>query len=387
LLRAGTALLVSVAVVLLAYLAFNVPGRWFPSAEPATFDPGRLAVSRGRAQQVPGALVVASPAVNESAVVVVSTELASADYAAIEWNVAGLPEVADVRLLWRNSYRPDKLNVAPMIVDGGRLRPIVVAGDPNWVGTISGLGIALGNTPPEGVAIRSVTARPLGAFELVSLRVGEWFAFEGWKAHSVESIAGGSDAQDLPLPVVLAASILIALGAHAGVRRFARDRSTVMPVASAAIALFVVAWIVADARWAFNLARQSIVTARTYAGKSSHDAHLAAEDAPLYRLVLQAREKLPREPARVFVLAEAPYFRARAAYYLYPHDPWFDIARSGVPEAARLRPGDWVLAYRRRGVQYSQAAQRLRWDGGNELPAELALVTPDGALFRVTGPQ
>jgi hypothetical protein len=46
-----------------------------------------------------------------------------------------------------------------------------------------------------------------------------------------------------------------------------------------------------------------------------------------------------------------------------------------------------VLAYRRRGVQYSQAAQRLRWDGGNELPAELALVTPDGALFRVTGPR
>ena len=384
-LRAAAATFAAMSAVLVAYLAINVPGSWFPSAEPATFDPGRLAVSRGRAQAVPGALVVASPSVNEAAIVVVSTELRSGDYAAVEWNVAGLPDVADVRLLWRNSYRPDKLNIVPMIVDGGRLRPIVIANDANWVGTIRGLGIAMSNTPPEGIAIRSVTVRPLGALELLSLRIGEWFAFEGWKAHSVESIAGGSDAQDLPMPAVLALSIAIGLVVHAIVRRFARDRRDVAPMTTAAIALFAVAWIVSDFRWTTNLVRQSLVTLRTYGGKSLHDAHLAAEDGSLYRLVLQAREKLPREPARVFVLAEAPYFRARAAYYLYPHNPWFDLARTGVPEAALLRPGDWVLAYRRRGVQYNQAAQRLRWEGGNDLPAELALVTPDGALFRVAG--
>jgi hypothetical protein len=383
-LRAAAALLVGVVVVLVAYLAINVPAAWFPSAEPLTFDPGRLAVSRGRAQAVPGGLAVSSPAVNEAAIVVVSTELRSSDYAAVEWNVAGLPDVADVRLLWRSSYRSDKLNVVPMIVDGGRLRPIVIASDPNWVGTIRGLGIAIASTPPEGVVVRGVTVRPLGAAELLSLRIGEWFAFEGWKAHSVESIAGGSDAQDLPMPAVLAAAIALALLLHAIVRRFARDRAPAVTMTTAAIALFVVAWIASDVRWTANLVRQSLVTLRTYGGKSQHDAHLVAEDAALYRLVLQAREKLPREPARVFVLADAPYFRARAAYYLYPHNPWFDLVRTGVPEASLLRAGDWVLAYRRRGVQYNQAAQRLRWEGGNELAAELAFVSQDGALFRVS---
>jgi hypothetical protein len=382
--RALLAVAIGALAVMLLYLAFNVPGRWFPSAEPLTIDPGRLAVSRGRAQAIPGALVVTSPSVNEAAVVVVSTELKSEDYAAIEWSVSGLPDIADVRLLWRNSYRPDRLNVAQMIVDGGRLRPIVIASDPNWVGTIRGLGIAIGSTPPEGIAIRSVTARPLGALELAGLRVSEWFAFEGWRAHSVESIAGGSDAQDLPLPVVLVAAIALVTTSLA-LLAWRRREGDVASIGSTIVMLFVAAWLIADARWAFNLARQSLVTLRTYAGLSYEEAHLAAEDGALYRLVQQAREKLPESPARVFVLAEAPYFRARAAYYLVPHNAWFDLVRTGFPEASLLRPGDWVMAYRRRGVQFNQAAGRLRWDGGNDVPAELALVTQDGALFRVTG--
>jgi hypothetical protein len=384
LLRAAIMLAACSLAVLLAYVAFNVPASWFPTAEPMAFDPGRLAVSRGRAQAIPGAIVVTSTGPDEAAIVVVSTELAAGDFAGVEWNVAGLPDVADVRLLWRNSYRPDRLNIVPMVVDGGRLRPIVIAGDPNWVGTIRGLGIAIASPPPEGVAIRGVTVRPLGALELVGLRVGEWLAFEPWKATSVETIAGGSDVQDLPLPAVLAAAILLALGLHALHWRLARDRAAVLPFATVVLSLFVAAWLASDLRWAYNLARQAIVTARLYGGKSAHEAHLAAEDAALYRLVEQAREKLPREPSRVLVLAAEPYFRARAAYYLYPHNPWFDLHRSGLPEARRLRAGDWVLAYRRRGVQYNQAAQRLRWEGSGDIPAELALVTTDGALFRVT---
>jgi hypothetical protein len=381
--RAALMLLAAMLAVLVAYAAANVPGEWFPSAAPTTFDPGRLAVSRGRAQAIPGAIVVTSPGPDEAAIVVVSTELRAEDYAGVEWNVAGLPDVADVRLLWRNSYRPDRLNVAPMVVDGGRLRPIVISGDANWVGTIRGLGIAIANTPPEGIAIRSVTVRPLGAFELLRLRIGEWLAFEPWKATSVETIAGGGDAQDLPLPAVLSAAVALALGGFALRRRFAYDKRSMLPLATVCVALFAVAWLLSDLRWSFNLARQSLLTARSYAGKSYRDAHLGAEDAALFRLVEQAREKMPRDPARVFVLAAEPYFRARAAYYLHPHNAWFDLHRSGVPESPLLRAGDWVLAYRRRGVQYNQAAQRLRWEGSLEIPAELALVSPDGALFRV----
>jgi len=214
----------------------------------------------------------------------------------------------------------------------------------------------------------------------VQSRVGEWLAFEGWRATSVETLAGGADVQDLPLPLVLALAGLIVVAAYALKRRFVPAPGSV-PWPVFAVAVFAVAWLVADVRFAWNAARQSLVTARTYAGTDWREAHLAAEDAALFELIEEAKAKMPASRARVFVLAEAPYFRARSAYYFYPHNPWFDVYRDTGPEAGTLRPGDYVFAFRRRGVQFNQALGRLRWEGGPDLAADTVLLGGEGALF------
>jgi hypothetical protein len=380
LVRAAVAFAIGTFVVLAGYLAANVPGAWFPSASPKTFDAAQMAVSRGRVQVTQGALQVSPGAGDDAVVVVLKADLRSSDFAGIEWNVAGLPGDADVRLIWRTSYQPDRLNLATMNVDSGRLRPIVMSGDPAWIGTIAGLGLAVRGTLQAPIEIRGVTAQPLGTFELLQSRVGEWLAFEGWRATSVETLAGGADVQDLPLPVVLALAGLLVVAAYALKRRFAPAPGSV-PWPVFAVAVFAVAWLVADVRFAWNAARQSLVTARTYAGTDWREAHLAAEDAALFKLVEDAKAKMPAAHARVFVLAEAPYFRARSAYYFYPHNPWFDVYRNTGPEAGVLRPGDYVFAFRRRGVQFNQALGRLRWEGGPDLAAEAVLLGGEGALF------
>jgi len=380
LVRAAVAFTIGAIVVLAGYLAANVPGAWFPSASPKTFDAAQMAVSRGRVQVTQGALQVSPGAGDDAVVVVLKADLRSSDFAGIEWNVAGLPGDADVRLIWRTSYQPDRLNLATMNVDNGRLRPIVMSADPAWIGTIAGLGLAVRGTLRAPIEIRGVTAKPLGAFELVQSRVGEWLAFEGWRATSVETLAGGADVQDLPLPIVLALAGLIVVAAYALKRRFVPAPGSV-PWPVFAVAVFAVAWLVADVRFAWNAARQSLVTARTYAGTDWREAHLAAEDAALFELIEEAKAKMPASRARVFVLAEAPYFRARSAYYFYPHNPWFDVYRNTGPEAGTLRPGDYVFAFRRRGVQFNQALGRLRWEGGPDLAAEAVLLGGEGALF------
>ena len=382
LVRAAVALAVGAMLVIAVYLAANVPGSWFPAASPRTFDAAQMAVSRGRPQAVPGALQV-SPAPGDDAVVVVlKADLRSSEFAGIEWRVSGLPPDADVRLIWRTSYQPERLNLATMSVDDGRLRPIVMRNDPGWIGTIVGLGLAVRGNLHAPVEIRSVTAKPLGALELVRGRVGEWLAFEGWRATSVETLAGGADVQDLPLPVVLALAAALAVAAYALKRRFLPAPGSV-PWPVFAVAVFGLAWLVADLRFAWNAARQSLLTARTYAGADWRAAHLAAEDGELFRLVEDAKAKMPATPARVFVLADAPYFRARSAYYFYPHNAWFDLYRDVGPEAGVPRAGDYVFAYRRRGVQFDPAQGRLRWDSGPELAAEAAMLGGDGALFRL----
>jgi len=204
LVRATAALAAGVAVVFVGYLAANVPAAWFPSASPKTFDAAQMAVSRGQVQLAQGALQLTPAGGDDAVVVVLRVDLRSTDFAGIEWHVSGLPVDADVRLIWRTSYQPERLNLATMTVDDGRLRPIVMSGDPAWIGTIVGMGLAVRGGLRAPIEVRSVTAKPLGALELARSRVGEWLAFEGWRATSVESLAGGAEVQDLPLPFVLA---------------------------------------------------------------------------------------------------------------------------------------------------------------------------------------
>jgi len=154
-----------------------------------------------------------------------------------------------------------------------------------------------------------------------------------------------------------------------------------LPWPAIAVAVVGVAWLVADLRFAWNAARQSLVTAKSYAGADWRAAHLAAEDGTLFALVDTAKVKMPTEPARVFVLADAPYFRARSAYYFYPHNPWFDVYRDVGPGAGVPRPGDYVFAFRQRGVQFNPTLGRLRWEGGQELAAEAVMLGDEGALF------
>jgi hypothetical protein len=150
-----------------------------------------------------------------------------------------------------------------------------------------------------------------------------------------------------------------------------------------AVALTLAAWFVLDARWVANMARRLDTTAHRYAGKDSRDKHLAAEDGDLYAFIDKARSLLPKNPARIFVIADADFFRGRAAYHLYPHNVWFDPYRNAVPPADRLHAGDWLVVYQRKGVQYDAAQHRLRWDGGVTVPVELKLLDHGGALFVV----
>jgi len=60
-------------------------------------------------------------------------------------------------------------------------------------------------------------------------------------------------------------------------------------------------------------------------------------------------------------------------------DPW----RNTLPPSSAVRPGDFMVVYQRRGVQYDASQQRLRWDGGTPVAAELVLSDAGAAMFRI----
>jgi len=372
------ALLVCVA----AYLALAVPGPWFPGVAAKTWAAQDMTLTRGDGALVGSELVITAPDPTGTVLVTLTPDLRSGDYAGIAWLVTDVPDQADVRLLWRSGYRPEQLNNAPVTVESGSLLPTVLVKDPAWVGRITGLALAVRGTLTKPIRIRAVTAKPMGAADVLGDRVREWLTFEGWSGTSINTITGGADVQDLPLPLLLATALLLAGGAVAAIARWL-PRFLPMPAAAACFGLFVAAWLVADARWTWNLVRQVEATAARYAGKSPQSKHLAAVDGTLFAFTVRARATLPEAPARVFVVADEPYLRNRAAYHLYPHNVYAEPRANSMPRAEWLRPGDWLLVYQRRGVQYDAAAGKLRWDGTQTASAELKLFEPGAALFLI----
>jgi hypothetical protein len=376
------AMLLALLAWLAVYLAFSVPNGWFPAAPPKAFAANGLALTRGTGQLVNDELRVTAPDSTGVTLISLVSDLRASDYPAIAWIAIDLPERPIVRLLWRTDHAPEKLNAINVPVELGRTLPVMVANNPAWTGHVTGLALAIQGPLSQPIRIRGVIAKPMGALELLGDRAREWLAYERWTGTSINTITGGADIQDLPLPVLMALTVTLAGAAAVLIERRrpgAFGASTPMVLG----ALFLMAWLILDARWTGNLMRQERQTAQQYAGKSTRDRHLASEDAQLFVFIERARQVLPSQPVRIFVAADAHYFRGRAAYHLYPHSVFFDPRSNELQWADALRPGDWLLVYQQRGIQYDASRQMLRWPTGRTTSAELKLLEPGAALFRM----
>jgi len=370
------------ALCLVAYLAMALPAAWFPKATPKAWFAQDLSITRGAGHLVGGDLLVTGTDATGVAIVSANTEFNSVDYPVVAWAALDVPENADVRLLWRNDYMSGVVNTVALKEASGRLLPLSLAKNPNWIGHIKGLALLIRAPIQEPIKIHGVRIKPMGAIETMQDRLREWLTFEAWTGTSINNVAGGADLQDLPLPTALALVAALTLAAWYGL---SRRKPTLAALPLVAATLFVLCWGLVDARWMFNFGRQVSQTAMLYAGKTPEQRHLAAEDGALYAFIERARTKLPQQPARVFMVADAHYFRGRGAYHLYPHNVFFDPWRNTIPPPESLRAGDYVIVYFRRGIQYDPAQHRLRWDDNAPIGAEALLVEPGAALFRITG--
>jgi hypothetical protein len=381
-LRPILALAVAVVVVLLAYLAFTVPASWFPSSSVKQWGVRDLTLPRGTGGIGNNELLVTATDASGQAYIAVTTDLRARDYATVTWNARNVPLDVDVHFLWRTDYAPKKIFSVPVTVEAGRLLPVVLANDAGWLGHVTGIGLAVRGTLSQPFAIASVAAKPSGALSILQDRASEWLGFERWNGTSINTIVGGDDVQPLPLPLLLAVSIALAAAAMLLWRRF-RPSIRLADAAAAMAIMFAASWFVLDARWTWNLARQVQTTNAQYAGRDWRGKHLAAEDGALFEFVEKARAEMPAAPARIFVASEADYFRQRAAFHLYPHNVYAEPRTNDLPASDRVRPGDWMLVYQRRGVQFDPSAGKLRWDGGAPVSAQLKLRGEGAALFLV----
>jgi hypothetical protein len=372
----------AIVSLLAAYLAMTIPGAWFSAARTKDFDAKALAVAVGNGSIDGDALVVAPADASGTIIVTLAVSVSAGDYSGVAWRVSGLPPGTEARLLWRSEFKKGRTFTLAIPTEGDRLAPVVTARDPNWIGPLNGIALALRLLVSEPVSVAGVALDPMTLRSQVAGRVRDWSTFEAWNGASINTVVGGADLQELPLPVLLALAAIFATATTVALARW-RPHWIGAGLPLALALMFVTAWLLLDARFQWNLARQVVVTARTYAGKDWHEKHVAAEDGPLFEFIEKVRAKLPPPPARVFMVAEAHYFRGRGAYHLYPYNVYFNPWTNMIPPASAMRSGDYIVVYQRRGIQYDNAQGMLRWDGGPPIAAEPLVVEPGAALFRI----
>ena len=376
------AFLAALGTLLMVYLIASVPGSWFPSTPPLAWKASDLVVARGAGTVTDGALQVTATDSSGAAIVSLTTDFQAGAYPVVAWTAQDVPEKADIRLLWRSEYSPQTMHSVAVEVEAGHLRPSVLAGNPAWLGRILGLALVIRTPLPQPLRIAGLQAKPTGAIGVLADRGREWLTPERWSGTSINTVTGGADVQDLPLPLLLASAVALAAALVWGWKHVRRN-TTVAILPAIVAGLFVTAWFLLDARWTMNLAGQAARTHEQYAGKDWRGKHAAAEDGPLFAFIEEVRGKLPSTPVRIFVASDAHYFRSRAAYHLYPYNVYADPYSNVLPPPDKLRAGDWVVVYQRRGIQYDASVNKLRWDGHAPLAAELRLSRPGAALFEI----
>jgi hypothetical protein len=374
--------LASAMICTFVYLSATVQGSWFSSAKALHWTPRELSVTEGSAQLRSDGLAVRPSNATHPVRIAVNTSLRAADYPVIAWETTGVSDDAEAAVLWQNEYEPGRVFNQRVDVEAGRVQPISLVQNKKWVGRISGIALAVRGNFFEPMVVRGAIAKTMSPREVLGDRVSEWFTFEPWSGTSINTLTGGADMQDLPMSFMFAVVLALAALNYLVFARWWPGRvGGWRPVIIGA--MFLGAWFALDARWLWNLARQVSVTAGLYAGKSWHERHLAADDGAVFAFIDKVRVKLPPPPARIFVVADEHYFRDRSAYHLYPYNVFFDPWQNTMPPASALRPGDFVVIYQRRGLQYDAAQQQLHWDGGAPVGAELLLADADAAMFRI----
>jgi hypothetical protein len=372
----------ALAALLAGYLVLTIPGAWFSDAATKSFDAKSLAVAVGVGSVDGDALVVTPADASGTIIVTVTVAVSAGAYRGVAWQVTGLPAGTEARLLWRSEFKPGRTFTLEIPTEADRLAPVVASRDPNWIGPLNGIALALRLPTAETVRISGVSVDPLTLRSQLAGRVRDWATFEPWSGASINTVVGGADLQELPLPVLLGLAAVLAVGAAVALAWW-RPHWIGAGLPLALALMFVAAWLVLDARWQWNLARQVVVTGQTYAGKDWRAKHVAAEDGPLFEFIGRVRAKLPASSARLFMVADAHYFRGRGAYHLYPHNVYFNPWINEIPPASAMRSGDYVVVFHRRGIQFDAAQGMLRWDGGPPVAAESLVVEPGAALFRI----
>ena len=342
-----------------------------------------------------------------------ASTLEASSYRFLVIDAEGLRHLKGAALIWQTTdpvspvFKQPRPSLSPIRqasvpVNGWLGAWLDLSVQPHWTGSITNLGLALVGKPGTMVRIEMVSLLPDSLTSQFSWLLASWASHAPWSQRSINFFKGevehppfetvtlfrGGDnqvSQALRVPIILlflGGSLATYLSLVLLLRsRFGFGLSFDWQVPGA---LFLIAWLALDVPWQWQLWNQLGDTRLAFAGKSADEKALATEDAVIYHLIKQIEPLLGDPPARVFIASPQEYLGLRAAYRLYPHNPyWARNRRHELPLATELDSGDFVLALQSKELRFVADTGQLHWLENQQLAVERLYGNPLGQLYRV----
>ena len=247
-----------------------------------------LAVASGSARKDGERLIVNRLGERERLIVVIpNARIRASDFRAIEIAIRGLPAADNLAFIWRTQHSGGRTFLRGVDALSENAASTAVRTDPNWSGEIQGVGFVVSGPTSGPIVIESLRVVTDSALQSARETLRDWFAFRAWNGNSINItlLRGDMNAMSLTLFVTLA--VALALAAWWAMRRRARTELVV-----GALAIVACAWLIQDARWLANLARQVVDTHEMLARKSAGDKRLAMPDGPLFAFLEKVKHSI-----------------------------------------------------------------------------------------------
>jgi hypothetical protein len=284
----------------------------------------------------------------------------------------------ELSFLWRTLEHPNRNFHIPLEWRSGSVVSAELGSSDGWSGTITGIGLVAHGNLSQALIVQSCTVPSVSEWTALMEIGRQWSVPFPFKGTSITLPFDAERSDYATLLMVIAVAEGLAMSAYYLLtrgRRWPRDPRVLW-------AIFLIGWLILDVRWQANLWRQLAQTARQFAGETTTEKHLAADDHVLFELMQQVNSTLPAPPVRIRFLADNWALRTRGSFFLYPQNVYHDPNPvPSIPNPDQLRSGDYVLLFWYSGLTYDRELQQLLWPDGRRKPADEILTPADGVLL------
>ena len=261
----------------------------------------------------------------------------------------GLDTRLSVALFWRLRGQEDTVHTEQISHFDDGLLTLHLANNSQWIGEVVEIGLSVQGDLQQPLVIEAISLDPWTTINWVYSIWDQWWAYGGWKGTSINFISGGmyDKVQNIPAPELpMLPVVAIWLGLSISLYVLAIQLLTLKIEWYSVFTMFVLAWVLLDSRWLYELWMRTQVTQNSYSGKNQQQKWQHENDRQWYRMVEEVKQYIPEQSARIFLVLKTrrpldDYYRYRVRYHLLPHNVF--PYRQTLPEQQQMKRGDYIL--------------------------------------------